>query len=225
MVILNKIDSIHHSPEGLFQVGSGFSFALLGSRTAREGWSGLEFASGIPGTVGGAVFMNAGANGRETAAPLQDVLYMDASGNEQIYSKPSLLFSYRSSPFQKMQGAILSASFLLHKCSKAKEMQREIVDYRMKTQPYRDKSAGCAFVNPGSQPAGQLIDRCGLKGFAIGEVEVSSLHANFIVNKGKGTSHDVLKLIEEIQKRVYEQTGTQLHMEIRYIPYQESTHP
>jgi len=113
---------------------------------------------------------------------------------------------------------IASAKFLLHPSEDARKKQLGIIDYRTRTQPYSDKSAGCVFRNPKSLSAGALIQQCGLKGKRIGGAEVSTMHANFIVNKGDATSKDILELAREIQKTVKEKTGIGLEMEIRYVP-------
>ncbi|MBS0626458.1 MAG: UDP-N-acetylmuramate dehydrogenase [Verrucomicrobia bacterium] len=217
LALLNKIEFIRWK-EWEVEVGSGYSFSLLGVQTARKGLSGLEFASGIPATVGGALFMNAGANGKETCETVQSVLFLTEEGEKKIFLRQDLEFSYRTSPFQRMRGAILSATFTLTPSTEARPSQLKIVDYRMKTQPYKDKSAGCVFRNPKPDlPAGALIDRCGLKGLQVGGAKVSEMHANFIVNAGKATSEDVLELIKKIQSRVAEQTGIHLEAEIRML--------
>lgn len=215
LVILNKIDFCTWSNTEV-TVGSGYPFSLLGVQTARKGLSGLEFASGIPATVGGAVFMNAGANGAETCNSLQSVLYFD--GREQReFSREELVFGYRTSPFQEMDGVILSATFQLKPFSDARKSQLQIIDYRMKTQPLKEKSIGCIFRNPPGQSAGALIDRCCLKGTAIGGAKISEIHANFIVNRGGASSEDVKRLIRLVQEKVLEQTGVCLEPEIRMI--------
>jgi len=218
LAILNKIDFCEWEG-GSVRAGAGYSFSLLGVQTARKGFSGLEFASGIPASVGGAVFMNAGANGKETCDPLASVLYLHVDGAKKEYRRDELFFQYRKSPFQAMQGAILAASFALTPLMEARQKQLQIIDHRMKTQPLKEKSAGCVFRNPTPDvAAGALIDRCGLKGLAVGGAKVSEIHANFIVNHTQATAHDVGALIREIQARVYEQTGIHLEPEIRIFP-------
>lgn len=214
LVILNKIDFCNWN-EREVAVGSGYNFSLLGVQSARKGFSGLEFASGIPATVGGAVFMNAGANGKETCEALKSVLYFDGSRRE--YLREELQFSYRKSPFQNMKGVILAATFSLQENREARKTQLDIVNYRMKTQPLKEKSAGCIFRNPAGGSAGALIDRCGLKGIQVGDAKVSEVHANFIINAGAATSQDVLKLIQLVQEKVFEQTGVHLEPEIRIV--------
>lgn len=219
VVIQNKIDFIE-SDSGTFYVGAGYSFSLLGAQTAREGWSGLEFASGIPATVGGAVFMNAGANGGETCQTLTSVDFVDASGTLHQYPKDELHFAYRTSSFQKMQGAIVAAKFHLFPNLEARKKQIEIVQYRVKTQPYQDKSAGCVFRNPDCAHAGKLIEQFGLKGTRVGGAQVSDKHANFIINAGGATSQNVKELMELINKTIQKQANLKLESEIRFIPFQ-----
>jgi UDP-N-acetylmuramate dehydrogenase len=218
LVILNKIDFCNWS-ETEVTVGSGYSFSLLGVQTARKGLSGLEFASGIPATVGGAVFMNAGANGAETCNSLKSVLYFDGVTKHE-YQRNELDFGYRISPFQKMNGVILSATFSLSPLPEARKSQLQIVEYRMKTQPLKEKSAGCIFRNPPNKSAGALIDLCGLKGLVVGGAKVSEIHANFIVNSLSATAQDVKELIRLVQEKVLEQTGVYLEPEVRMIDAQ-----
>lgn len=224
VIIHNKIDFKKESDGGVFYVGAGYNFSLLGSQTARAGWSGLEFASGIPGTVGGAIFMNAGANGSETYDHLISVEYLSFDGKFQILKKEEINFAYRTSAFQFMQGAIIGATFALKPALDARQRQIEIITYRKNTQPYGEKSAGCVFRNPSCGHAGALIDKCGLKGLKVGGAKISDIHANFIVNDSFATTHDVLQLIKNIQTAIKAQTGIELESEVRVIPYLGSDH-
>ncbi len=224
LVILNKIDFMCQIEPGTFHVGAGYSFSLLGAQTARQGWSGLEFASGIPGSVGGAVFMNAGANGKETSEVLTSIDFVSEDGILTTLKKEDLHFAYRTSSFQSLLGGISGATFKLTPCPTARQKQLEIIGYRTKTQPYNDMSAGCIFRNPQCGHAGALIDQCGLKGAHVGDAQVSDVHANFIINKATATSDDVLSLITMIQQKVHEMTGQDLESEVRYIPFQRKFH-
>lgn len=220
VVLLNKIDSCVWG-ECSVTVGSGYSFSLLGTQTSRKGWAGLEFASGIPASVGGAIFMNAGANGKETCEALVSVDYLHADGTYRTYSKSELYFSYRKSSFQSMQGAIVSATFMFQKNEEARQKQLQIISHRQKTQPLKEKSIGCIFRNPSKEvSAGYLIDQCGLKGFVFGKAKVSDLHANFIINPEGASAADVRGLIAAIQSLVLDKTGVYLEPEIRLIPYE-----
>jgi UDP-N-acetylmuramate dehydrogenase len=219
LVIHNKISYL--KIEGCeVDVGSGFSFSMLGLRTAKQGLAGLEFASGIPATVGGAVFMNAGANGQEACQTLLEVGFVDPQGIFHTLTKDALEFSYRHSSLQNRKGAIVSAKFRLTESAAAREKQLSIIEYRTETQPYGDRSIGCFFKNPVGKSAGALIEKTGLKGFAVGGAEVSTKHANFIINKEGALAGDVLILARQVQEKVKEATGIELEMEVRCIPYQ-----
>lgn len=219
VVIANRIQFLNKTSENTWHVGAGYSFSLLGSQTARQGWSGLEFASGIPASVGGAVYMNAGANGNETCQTLISVDFVTPDGQLLCLPKEKLTFSYRTSPFQKQNGAIVGATFCLKKSLEARQKQLDIIQYRKKTQPYDAKSAGCVFRNPSCGHAGALIDQSGLKGKRMGGAEVSNLHANFLINAEGASSVDMLNLIEHVRQEVKACTGFDLEHEVRCIPY------
>lgn len=221
LVILNKIDFCRFE-QNLITVGSGYNFSLLGIKSAKRELTGLEFACGIPATVGGAIYMNAGANGQETSDCLKEVSFLTSDMEKINYSKEDLKFRYRYSSFQKMSGAIVSACFELADKKSAKIDQRKIIDYRIKTQPYDKKSVGCIFQNPEKNVfAGKLIEQCGLKGKSIGGAMVSDKHSNFIINEENCTAQDVKRLIYLIQKTVKEKTKMDLITEVRFIPYDE----
>lgn len=222
LVIANRIQFVDKPQDNTWHVGAGYSFSLLGSQTARQGWGGLEFASGIPGSVGGAVYMNAGANGSETCQPLVSVDYVTPEGELLCIPKEELAFGYRFSSFQQKKGAIAGATFSLTPSPEARQKQLSIIDYRKKTQPYDAKSAGCVFRNPSCGHAGALIEQSGLKGHAIGGAEVSTLHANFLINRGTATSADILKLIAFVQEEVKTKKGFHLEHEVRCVPYAPS---
>lgn len=218
LVIQNKIQFCEIEGN-LVRVGAGFSFSHLGVKTARQGLSGLEFASGIPASVGGAIFMNAGANGFETGDTLKEVTFVHSSGKVETFQRDALTFSYRSSSFQNMRGAIASAEFILEPKDEARKKQLEIVDYRKKTQPLTEMTCGCVFRNPEGESAGALIEKCGLKNMQVGDAKVSPVHANFIVNQKTARAEDVLNLAKYVCKSVKEQLGIELEMELRTIPY------
>lgn len=220
LAILNRIESITITKEGRVTAGSGTSFAKLGIETSRQGWSGLEFASGIPATVGGAIVMNAGANGQETADTLVSVDLVTKDGEMRTVDRSTLSFNYRTSPFQGGEEIVVGATFQLTPSAEAARRQRDLLDRRRKSQPYGNHSAGCIFRNPPSHSAGALIDQCGLKGSHVGGAVVSEVHANFIVNSGGATCAEVRELIERVKQKVYEQTGVALEEEVRYVPPQ-----
>ncbi len=220
LVILNKI-AFYEVEENLVSVGAGFSFSLLGVKTARLCLGGLEFASGIPASVGGAIFMNAGANGVETCDTLIETTFVNERGELEVLPRSGITFAYRQSSFHEKKGMIAGAKFLLTPYSVARKKQLEIIAYRQKTQPYGDKSCGCVFRNPEGQSAGALIDACGLKGKKIGGAQVSNLHANFIINKEGATTQNILELSQYVKESVKNSTGIELEIEIKIIPYQK----
>lgn len=201
--------------------GGGYNFALLGVKTARKGLSGLEFASGIPASVGGAVFMNAGAGGSEVFDVLSSVQFVDERGKLHHLKKNELSYSYRRSSFHEVSGVIAEATFQLSLDKSARERQLSIVNYRTKTQPYGELCCGCVFQNPSGTSAGYLIEKCGLKEAKVGGAMVSSLHANFILNYRQAKAKDVLSLAAYVKRCVKEQTGIELEMELRSIPFEK----
>ncbi|MCH1429685.1 MAG: UDP-N-acetylmuramate dehydrogenase [Chlamydiales bacterium] len=217
LIILNKIDYIFH--EGpLFKVGAGYSFSRLGSVTSKKGYEGLEFACGIPASVGGAIYMNAGANGSETFDCLHKVSFIDAKAKITEFEAKDLQRAYRYSIFQEMQGAIIGASFLLKENDTSRQKQLNIIEYRKNTQPLKECSAGCIFKNPeGSKSAGQLIEEAGMKGKLCGDAQVSSVHANFIINKGQASAEDIRSLAEQTKQQVFDTHGVSLESEVYFI--------
>lgn len=221
LVILNKLQFIEWA-ENEVTVSSGYSFAHLGVQSARKQLSGLEFASGIPGSVGGAICMNAGACGSDVSQVLVNAKVLEENGEMKTYKKEEIGFGYRTTIFQKKKVIIVSGTFSLSPAENARKKQMDYVEYRLKTQPYKDKSAGCIFCNPkeGSVSAGYLIQEAGLKGKQIGGAVVSPMHANFIVNKENASAKDVLDLIEEVKEQVQKKHKIDLECEVRFIPYE-----
>lgn len=220
LVIYNRLNSIKYLGEGRISAESGASFAQLGMRASREKLGGLEFSIGIPGSVGGAIFMNAGASGRQVSDVVSHVEFLNQEKELKKLDREELRFSYRYSCFHTFWGFIYKVHFLLYPNKNAQKVQKEFIDYRMNTQPYDRPSAGCVFTNPTTISAGKLIQSLGLKGKQCGSAQISEKHANFIINKnGKATAADVLELIERIQEAVYKETGIRLNTEIRYVPF------
>lgn len=217
LVILNKIQFLDID-RALVSVGAGYNFSLLGAKTARKGLGGLEFASGIPGTVGGAVFMNAGAGGGEVCDVIEEVTFVTDSGLVERLGKEEMEFAYRWSCFHERKGAIAAAKFRLVEDASARQRQLAIIEKRTASQPYGIPSCGCVFRNPKEGSAGALIDQCGLKGEKEGDAEVSTLHANFIVNQGGARASDVLALAKQVKRCVKEKSGVDLELELRKVP-------
>lgn len=197
------------------KAGSGLMLKQLIMAAQNNSLSGIEFLSGIPGTVGGALAMNAGAFGRGITDLLREVKVMDYSGKVKILPKEKIKYGYRQSGLSKY--IILSVSLKLTK-SKKSEIRRKIekfLRYRSNRQDYSSPSAGCIFKNPNRESAGRLIDLCGLKGKKIGGAQVSKKHANFILNKSAARSSDVLRLMRLIKTKVKERFHINLELEIQ----------
>ena len=198
-------------------VGAGLPTPLLARRTADAGFAGVERFVGIPGTVGGGIFMNAGCHGAEFAEVVTEVTVMDPKGKVKQLSRKQIIFKYRSS---NLEGIVLEAKLGLGEESptKLKELQAKLFRWRKAGTPFDQPCCGSTFTNPsGTKSAGMLIDECGLKGFSIGGAQVSTQHANYIINKGTATASDVLKVIEHLRKTVAKKTGITLELECKII--------
>jgi UDP-N-acetylmuramate dehydrogenase len=198
-------------------VGAGMPTPLLARRTAEAGFAGVERFVGIPGTVGGGVYMNAGCHGAEFAEVVTEVTVMDARGKVKQLSRKQISYKYRAS---NIEGIVLEAKLGLGEESpaKLKELQGKLFRWRKVGTPFDQPCCGSTFTNPGgAKTAGMLIDECGLKGYAVGDAQVSTLHANYIINKGAATASDVLKVIEHVRKTVAKKTGVTLELECKVI--------
>lgn len=180
-----------------------------------NGLGGLEFAYGIPGSVGGAVYMNAGAYGGEMKDVLASVSALDTNGNIHEYSADELEMSYRHSRFTDSGEVILSAEFRLKKADKnsIKARMSELMEKRRSKQPLEFPSAGSTFKRPEGAYAAQLIEECGLKGFTVGNAQVSEKHSGFVINRGGASFDDVMAVIAAVKKTVAEKTGYKLECE------------
>ena len=198
--------------------------ALL-SQTAvtacEAGLSGLEFAHGIPGTVGGGIYMNAVAYGGEMQQVVRRVTMLLPGQGVKDFSAAEMEFAYRHSKVKELPGAVvLEAEFALEK-GDSEEIRQTMRDYaarRKASQPLEYPSAGSTFKRPAGYYAAALIDQCGLKGCRVGGAQVSEKHAGFVINAGGATCADVLELMEVVKQTVYEQTGVTLEPEVRIIP-------
>lgn len=215
VVIHNKIAFIKQLDDQTFSVGAGTGFPLLGIKTAKLGLTGLEFAAGVPGSVGGAIFMNAGAFNQETVDTLEQVTFMTSEGEIITTSIKKDNFGYRISPFQKKEAIILKAIFKLQKDPTARERQLKYLKQRETTQPLTSASAGCIFKNPERHSAGALIEQSGLKGYQMGGIYISPKHANYFINEGSGTAKDVQDLIDHTRNVVKTCTGIVLEQELK----------
>jgi UDP-N-acetylmuramate dehydrogenase len=197
---------------------AGVPLLDLANAACKAGLTGLEFAAGIPGTVGGGVFMNAGAYGFAMDGAVESVIIWTNEGVRE-YKAQEMAFAYRYSLLHKNHGVLLSAAFALSPCDPEtiQKTMDELLTKRRATQPLDKPSAGSTFKRPPGFFAGKLIADCGLKGLTEGGAEVSEKHAGFIVNAGKATADDVLRLIEKVQEAVQSKFGVQLETEIRII--------
>lgn len=200
-------------------VQAGALLSKVAVQAGRKGLTGMEFASGIPGTIGGALVMNAGAYGGEMKDVLTSVEYLAADGNIVEVPAAELDLSYRHSIFEENGGCILSATFRLKKGDAAsiKARMDELMQKRIDKQPLDKPSAGSTFKRPAGAFAAALIDQCGLRGYRHGGAAVSEKHCGFVVNLGGATCADVLALCDEVRSIVKEKTGYDLEKEIRVV--------
>ena len=218
LIKLEKFDKL--SIDGtMVRAGCGYNLSKLSSECMKRGLSGLEFAFGIPATIGGAVCQNAGAYGKQMASVVQGVNVLDENYNILYLSLDDLKFGYRDSVF-KHRKLICLEVFLKLKEGNILDIKEKMVSnnkLRREKQPLEYPSAGSVFRNPPLMSAGKLIEDAGLKGTKVGDAMVSLKHANFIVNLGKAKGEDVIELINLIKKTVYEKTGVLLECEQEII--------
>lgn len=205
--------------ENTVRAQSGASLAQLCTFALENSLSGLEFAYGIPGTVGGAVFMNAGAYGGEMKDVLLNSEYVSTDGASGELDNEAMELSYRHSAYENSNLVITAASVRLAPADRneIKSTMNDILARRKEKQPLEYPSAGSTFKRPEGNFAGALIEQCGLKGVSVGGAQVSEKHAGFIINRGGATAADILSLIKHVQARVKAQTGVSLETEIRLI--------
>lgn len=202
------------------RVGAGYPLVKLATFMSRQGLSGLEFASGIPGSVGGAIYMNAGAHKSDMSQIVSRAHIIFSDGTVEWLTNEELMFSYRTSILQKVRpGFVLEAELDLSNGNREHvfaTMQKN-KDYRKETQPWNFPCAGSIFRNPLPNYAGNLIEKAGLKGYQIGGAQISPMHGNFIVNTGNAKATDVLQLIEFVKKTIRENFGVEMHTEVEII--------
>lgn len=201
-------------------VGSGYSLMRLANKVSKMGYTGLEFATGIPGTIGGAVYMNAGAYNSDMGYIVSEIKVLTPSLEIKTLYNKDLDFHYRTSFLQKNKDYIcLEATIILKKGIKEQiiDVIEERKSRRLMTQPLEYPSAGSVFRNPENDYAGRLIEEIGYKGKTIGGAQVSEKHANFIINKGNATGEDIYKLISEIKEKVKEKYDIELKVEQEYV--------
>lgn len=198
---------------------AGAKLSTLAAAARDSGLGGLEFSAGIPGTVGGAVVMNAGANGSSVGVLVREVLLLDLEGRMYRRDREALNFSYRSSALQRDPAIVVETRFACYPRERDL-IQEEMEGYiarRLSTQPLRQPNAGSVFKNPPGDSAGRLIEAAGLKGLRVGGAQISTLHANFIVNLGTATASDVLALIHKSRETVLACNGVELLLEVQIV--------
>lgn len=200
------------------RAGAGVSLPRLARSAAAAGLGGLEFCTGIPGVVGGSIRGNAGAHGSDLGAVLESIEMIKPPGDIVTIRASEAGFSYRESGIDP-EGIVTGAVFRLtpDEPENVYERIRDFTEYRKRTQPSSDQSAGCMFKNPEGDRAGRLIDAAGCKGLQVGGSRVSDIHGNFVINQGGATASDALRLIDLVRERVFERTGVALELEVRVM--------
>ncbi|MEN9205755.1 MAG: UDP-N-acetylmuramate dehydrogenase [Thermostichales cyanobacterium BF4_bins_65] len=215
-----RLTGVEWGCQGRVRVGAGESLARLARAVAGRGWSGLEWGIGIPGSVGGAVVMNAGAQGGCMAQVVKRVEVLDGEGRLQELRGEELGFQYRSSLLQERPWIVVGVELGLEINRDPAQVLAETQQHwerRRRTQPYEWPSCGSVFRNPVPRAAGWLIEQTGLKGFRIGGAEVSQQHANFILNRNHATAQDIYQLIVYVQERVEAHWGIRLEPEVKMM--------
>ncbi|MCR4819194.1 MAG: UDP-N-acetylmuramate dehydrogenase [Fretibacterium sp.] len=205
------------------EVQAGYPLSSLVEEAAQRGLGGVEFAAGIPGTVGGAVAGNAGAGGRSIGELLAELTTVEPDGNLKQWKRGEFSCAYRSFPLANEEHRlIISCKIVLHPMPR-EAIRAEIEHFRSVRgiQPRGERSAGCSFKNPAGagQSAGLLLDQCGCKGMSVGDAIVSERHANFILNRGKAAAKDIIELMRACQERVLERTGVCLKPEVKFLGF------
>jgi len=227
LIIRNSAAGLRFRPEsGLLEADSGTHLSDLVGQTLRESLTGLEFLAGIPGTVGGAVFGNAGAFGQAIGDRVVEVVVLSAEGREQVLGAEELYFGYRYSSLKKDHKIVLRAALKVETGSRP-EMLKRVEDYlnqrARKHPPGETPCAGSYFKNPvlpGGRkiPAGQLLEQAGARGMRVGQAAVYPGHCNFIINLGGATAGQVLTLAEELKEKVWRTSGIKLEEEVIFVP-------
>lgn len=217
VIQLKRFTNIRDEPNGMVFAEAGVRMPILLQHAINESLSGLEWAAGIPGTVGGGVIMNAGTRLGEMKDVLQAIELVNDRGALIIRQAGDLLFGYRRAKVPK--GVIVGAWFQLTPSTKKQieSLTKNYLQYRKNTQPLTLPNAGSIFKNPPQRSAGQLIEEAGLKGMKIGDAQVSLKHANFIVNIGKARADDVIRLIAKVRRMVTQKTGRTLQLELKIV--------
>lgn len=218
IISTGKFDRLEISGETV-TVGAGVLLSRLANAAYKESLTGLEFAAGIPGSVGGAAVMNAGAYGSEMKNVLKSVTVLTAEGDVKVLPAAGLELGYRTSVIPKCGYLVLEAEFALTKgnSEEIKAVMDDLAARRKEKQPLEFPSAGSTFKRPEGYFAGKLIEDAGLKGFSVGGAQVSEKHAGFVINKKDATASDIYSLCKEVEKKVMETFGVSLEMEVKLL--------
>ncbi len=219
--LVKELDGLEFDGDRVW-AGGGVSLPRLSKVSARRGLSGIEFALGIPGSVGGALIMNAGAWGSSFGDLVERVRVMTDDGEVIELTHDEAQFAYRRSglsSYFSVTGALLRLT--PGDARTITERMNELYNKKISTQPFAEENAGCIFKNPPNDSAGRLIDACGLKGHRIGGAEVSKVHGNFILNIDNATAKDVLSLVQHIQMRVKRMAGVALQIEVKKLGFED----
>ncbi len=217
VVSLSKLKAIADEPGSVVYAEGGVTMPILLQHTINRSLSGLEWSAGIPGTVAGCVVMNAGTRLGEMKDALKAISFVDPTGAITELPASAIPFTYRRARLP--QGIVVGVWLQLKSGTKA-QIQTTVKDYlhyRKDTQPLSTPNAGCAFKNPKPDAAGRLIEEAGLKGYRVGDAQVSEKHANFIVNLGNARADDVLQLMAHVTRTVEEKTGVKLELEVKVV--------
>ena len=198
-------------------IDAGFKLPLLMKELRERGLAGMEFAAGIPGTLGGAVMGNAGAGGRGVCELVDELIAIEADGSIKMWHSNEIAYSYRRCSLAEGKRVIVSARMTFRTATPKDAEVLESYLLRRGTQPHGLRNAGCTFKNPEGNSAGKLLDEAGCKGLCAGDAVVSDVHANFILNRGHATSSDIMELVRTCAKRVYDSTGIRLEPEIKIL--------
>jgi UDP-N-acetylmuramate dehydrogenase len=219
------LDHVQRENE-VWTIGAGLPAPLAARRTAEAGFAGLHIFVGVPGTVGGGVYMNAGCHGGDWSEVVQRVTVVDSSGRDSVLSRRDIPFSYRRSGLDGRVVLETTVQLRPEESHRLEEAVAEMFEWRQKGTPFNQPCCGSVFKNPsgpswkkegGGRTAGQLIEAAGLKGFSIGGAQVSPMHANYFVNTGGAKASDVRRLIEHVQRVVEERFGVRLEPEVKLI--------
>lgn len=216
---IKKLEIQENNEKVNVTVGSGEKLGIIAQKFLNQEIEGFEFASGIPGTIGGAIRMNAGAHCKEMKDIVKTVTYMDRDGNIKKIENAEAEFKYRNSIFSHKDYVIIETELELQKGNKEEisEKMQEYANFRKEKQPLEYPSAGSTFKRGEDFITAKLIDECGLKGYQIGGAQISEKHAGFIINKDNATAEDVMKLIEYTKEQIYNKFGKKIETEVEIL--------